>query len=151
MTASIDRLHETRELAVLAHRTAALARADFARAVAPHGVTPPMARVLLLLAEPMPMRRIAERLLCDASYVTGVADLLEDAGLAQRTAGADRRVKLLAATERGAEVRRALATAVADESTALHALDADERARLRALMGRLLAASVEPVEPDALA
>ncbi|SDH62214.1 MarR family winged helix-turn-helix transcriptional regulator [Agrococcus jejuensis] len=151
MTEAAARIQESRELAVLAHRTAALARADFARAVAPHGVTPPMARVLLLLAEPMPMRRIAERLLCDASYVTGVADLLEDAGLAERTAGTDRRVKLLAATSRGAEVRVALAGAVADESTVLRALDDAERAQLRVLLGRLLATTDAPVEVDALA
>ncbi|WP_072314905.1 MarR family winged helix-turn-helix transcriptional regulator [Agrococcus sp. Marseille-P2731] len=134
----LDALQETRELAMLTHRAAALAGADLMRAAQPLGVTGSMARVLLLLDEPMPMRRIAERLLVDASYVTGVADELESCGIAVRTTGSDRRVKLLAATPAGVEIRARLVKAVTSESTAMQALDAMERAQLRSLLARLV-------------
>ncbi|MET4098580.1 DNA-binding MarR family transcriptional regulator [Agrococcus sp. UYP10] len=133
-----DALQETRELAMLTHRAAALAGADLTKAAQPMGITPSMARVLLLLDEPMPMRRIAERLLVDASYVTGVADELEARGVAERTAGPDRRVKLLAPTPAGVEIRARLVGAVTSESTAMRALDAAERAQLRSLLTKLV-------------
>lgn len=125
---------------MLTHRAAALAGADLMRAAQPLGVTGSMARVLLLLDEPMPMRRIAERLLVDASYVTGVADELESCGVAVRTSGSDRRVKLLAPTPAGAEIRARLVEAVTSESTAMRVLDATERAQLRSLLARLVEA-----------
>ncbi|GAA3593208.1 MarR family winged helix-turn-helix transcriptional regulator [Agrococcus terreus] len=135
---SVDAINEARGLAVLLHRAAALAREDFARAAERFGIAPPAARVLLLLDDPMPMRKIADRLLVDASYVTGVADQLEEAGLATRGVGEDRRVKLLSATESGADVRERLAVAISADFTALHALDDAERAQLATLLERLV-------------
>ena len=134
-------LTETRELGTLLHRAAALGRADFGRAAESLGLTAPMARVLLMLKEPTPMRRIAEFLVCDASYVTGVADQLEAAGLAKREDGAGRRVRLLAATKSGAAVRARIPKAVSAESTALGVLDDASRAQLTELLQRLVDAS----------
>ncbi|WP_343919256.1 hypothetical protein [Agrococcus citreus] len=140
----LNALQETRELAMLTHRAAALAGADLTRAAEPMGLTASTARVLLLLEEPMPMRRIADRLRVDASYVTGVADELESCGMAKRATGSDRRVKLLAPTPTGAETRARLVDAVTSESTAMRALDARERAQLRALLTKLVDAARSP-------
>jgi hypothetical protein len=45
------------------------------------------------------MRMLADRLACERSYITGLADQLEERGLVTRATGEDRRVKLLALTE----------------------------------------------------
>ncbi len=53
-----------------------------------------------------PMRSIAERLYCDASYVTDLVDRLEERNLIVRTPDPDdRRVKLLELTPAGVELR----------------------------------------------
>src|SRR5919197_504469 len=55
---------------------------------------------------PMPMSALAERLFCDASNVTGIADRLENRGLIERrSAEGDRRVKALVLTDAGVELR----------------------------------------------
>ena len=52
------------------------------------GLTLRQAHALRLLdpEEPMPMSALAERLFCDASNVTGIADRLEARGLVEREA-----------------------------------------------------------------
>jgi|SRR4051794_27799144 DNA-binding MarR family transcriptional regulator len=56
--------------------------------------------------EPVKLSELAQALHCDNSSVTGIADRLEEAGLAERQAHAtDRRVKTLVLTEHGREVR----------------------------------------------
>src|SRR5688572_24479731 len=58
---------------------------------------------------PVPMSALAEALVCDASNVTGIVDKLESRGLiARQGADHDRRVKQLAVTEKGLEVRNKL-------------------------------------------
>ena len=57
---------------------------------------------LLDTEEPMPMSALAERLFCDASNVTGIADRLESRGLIERQSPeGDRRVKGLVLTPAG--------------------------------------------------
>lgn len=59
----------------------------------------------LVGAGTMPMSRLAGQLHCDGSYVTGLIDVLEDAGLAERQHDAhDRRVKVVALTDKGRKV-----------------------------------------------
>src|ERR687884_1681662 len=58
------------------------------------GLTFAQAHALRLLEpdRPLPMSALADRLFCDASNVTGIADRLEGRGLVERRAGAgDRR------------------------------------------------------------
>jgi DNA-binding MarR family transcriptional regulator len=65
-------------------------------------------RALLSLVpgRPVPMRALADCLRCDASYVTGVVDILEDAGYVERRAApGDRRVKLVCLTPAGHRAR----------------------------------------------
>ena len=55
---------------------------------------------------PIKLTDLASKLRCDNSNVTGIADRLEAAGLAERLPHpTDRRVKTLVLTERGSEVR----------------------------------------------
>ena len=58
------------------------------------GLTGAQARVLLQLAEPVPMGQLAERLDCNPSNVTGLVDRLHARGLVERRVSeTDRRVK----------------------------------------------------------
>jgi DNA-binding MarR family transcriptional regulator len=52
------------------------------------------------------MRALADCLRCDASYVTGLVDTLEDAGYVERRASpGDRRIKLVCLTPAGQRAR----------------------------------------------
>src|SRR5216117_4290397 len=73
------------------------------------GLTFSQAHALRLLdpERPLPMSSLAERLFCDASNVTGIADRLEARGLVRRQSLAgDRRVKALTITPSGMKLRR---------------------------------------------
>jgi DNA-binding MarR family transcriptional regulator len=73
------------------------------------GLAPQQAFALQRLQpdEPMKLSDLASALHCDNSSVTGIADRLEKAGLAERQAHpTDRRVKTLALTERGKVIRQ---------------------------------------------
>src|SRR5439155_10442463 len=72
------------------------------------GLTFSQAHALRLLdpERPLPMSSLAERLFCDASNVTGIADRLEARGLVERRSSAgDRRVKALTLTDNGVALR----------------------------------------------
>ena len=74
-------------------------------------LSPVQCHVLHLMepGEAIPMRRLAEMLSCDASNVTGLIDRLEARGLAERRPSPDdRRVKALALTPAGAQLRAKL-------------------------------------------
>jgi DNA-binding MarR family transcriptional regulator len=85
------------------------------------------------------MRVLSDRLACDQSYITRIADELESAGLVQRTRGADRRIQILALTDAGTRVRGALATAVSADNRVLSRLHQADRAALRRALQRLMA------------
>jgi DNA-binding MarR family transcriptional regulator len=58
------------------------------------------------LASPMAMRDLGRRLHCDPSFVTAIADLMEEHGLARREASTtDRRIKNLVLTAAGIGLR----------------------------------------------
>ncbi|MBD8505099.1 MarR family transcriptional regulator [Hoyosella sp. G463] len=111
---------------------------DFDAIAVSLGLTPLQARTVLEMDAPSPMRALAESMGCDASNVTGLADRLERLGIVERVPGADRRVKLLALTDRGAELREELARMVAEGSTVMARLDRSERAALEQLLDKLL-------------
>src|SRR3954471_14351695 len=90
---------EARRLSRLLVQAAELAKSRFTAAVEPLGLPTPLARALLVLAQPTSMGELAEQLGVDPSYITGVADQLEERGLVARVSGADRRVKMLEVTE----------------------------------------------------
>lgn len=119
-------------------RVAELAMTDFGAVVAKLGLTPLQARTVLWLEQPSAMSALAEHLTCDASNVTGLADRLEELGVAERVPGEDRRVKLLRLTSRGTALRADIAERLARGSAVTGRLTASERTELAALLDRLL-------------
>lgn len=104
-------------------------RGEHERAAARAGITPAQATVLTMLSTPMPMRRLAERMGCDPSNITGIVDRLEDKGLVERGAdSSDRRVKQISATPAG---RKALASFQDElvQTSSITALSPDARRR----------------------
>src|SRR3954466_13587168 len=92
---------------------------------------------LLEPGRPMPMSALAERLFCDASNVTGIADRLEARGLVERqSAEGDRRVKALTITPAGVKLRERVMRIMSEPPEAIAALpEADQRA-LRDILAR---------------
>lgn len=113
---------------------------EYERAAAAQALTGAQARVLGLLSiEPMPMRRIAQKLKCEPSNVTGIVDRLETRGLVERRPDpADRRVKLAAPTEEGLRTARTLRDSLDFAREPLAGLSRDERLVLRDLLRTML-------------
>jgi DNA-binding MarR family transcriptional regulator len=113
---------------------------DYEEAAAEHALTGAQARLLSLLSlEPLPMRKLANKLKCEPSNVTGIVDRLESRGLVERRPDpADRRVKLAAATEEGRRVARSLRESLRFAREPLAGLAAEERVVLRGLLQRML-------------
>jgi len=91
-----------------------------------------------MLDEPAPMSELADAFACDRSYITSLADQLEERALAVRTPGADRRIKLLELTEPGRALRDQIARAVSASGLVLTRLDDTQRATLQPLLAALL-------------
>ncbi|MFF4869443.1 MarR family winged helix-turn-helix transcriptional regulator [Streptomyces sp. NPDC003444] len=115
---------------------------EYEQAAAQHALTGAQARVLGLLSlEPLPMRRIAQKLKCEPSNITGIVDRLEARGLVERRpAPDDRRVKLAVPTEEGRAVARRLRESLDFAREPLGELTEVERALLRDLLKRMLGA-----------
>jgi DNA-binding MarR family transcriptional regulator len=113
---------------------------DYEEAAADHTLTGAQARLLSLLSlEPLPMRKLAQKLKCEPSNVTGIVDRLEARGLVERRPDpADRRVKLAAATEEGRRVARSLRESLRFAREPLAGLSDEERTALRGLLRRML-------------
>jgi DNA-binding MarR family transcriptional regulator len=114
--------------------------ADYEDVAAEHALTGAQARLLSLLSlEPLPMRKLANKLKCEPSNVTGIVDRLESRGLVERRPDpSDRRVKLAATTEEGHRVARALREDLRFGREPLAGLTGDERRSLRDLLRRML-------------
>jgi DNA-binding MarR family transcriptional regulator len=88
---------------------------------------------------PIPMRRLAETLACDASNVTGLVDRLESRGLVRRRASAeDRRVKVLNLTPTGSRLRALLLDRMTTPPVTLGRLSAREQRTLIRILTRVL-------------
>ncbi|MEV5881309.1 MarR family transcriptional regulator [Streptomyces sp. NPDC052020] len=114
--------------------------ADYEEAAAQHALTGAQARLLTLLTlEPLPMRRLAKRLRCEPSNVTGIVDRLEARGLVERRPDpGDRRVKVAAATAEGRRVARDLRDSLRFAREPLAGLSEAERVALRNALRRML-------------
>ena len=103
-------------------------------------LSPPQSIVLRLLDEPRPMGELAQLMHCDNSNLTGIVDRLEERGLVERTqAQGDRRVRLIALTGDGRELREELLRRMAEPPAPLAELDEADQARLRDILRRALA------------
>ena len=105
------------------------------------GLTPAQCEVLRRL-EPgtsLPMCRLAERLGCDASNVTGIVDRLEARGLVtRRSAGHDRRVKELTLTRAGATLRARMLERLTTPPAPIARLSAPDQQALCAILRKAL-------------
>ena len=104
-------------------------------------LSPAQCHVLHLIepGRPLPMRRLADTLSCDASNVTGLIDRLESRGLVQRQASSgDRRVKALQLTAAGKRVRAKLLGQMAEQSLPLSRLSARQQRTLVTLLEALV-------------
>ncbi|MFF8604833.1 MarR family winged helix-turn-helix transcriptional regulator [Streptomyces sp. NPDC015346] len=117
---------------------------EYEQAAAQHSLTGAQARILgLLCLEPVPMRKIAQKLKCEPSNVTGIVDRLESRGLVERRPDpADRRVKLAAATPEGRDTARRLRDSLDFAREPLGQLTEVERTLLRDLLKRMLGEDV---------
>jgi DNA-binding MarR family transcriptional regulator len=96
-------------------------------------LSPVQCHVLHLIEpeRPLPMRRLADTLGCDASNVTGLVDRLEARGLVERRPSADdRRVKAIHLTHSGSRLRAQLLRRMTGGSCALSRLSAAEQRSL---------------------
>lgn len=131
---------EARDTAALLMRLTELTLGNFEAAAASFDLSTAPARALLALEGPAPMGFLAEHLRCNASYVTGIVDVLESRGLVTRAVPqGDRRMKLLQLTAKGRRTRRALEGAMLKTSPVLVALDPNERHQLRVLLNKAIA------------
>jgi DNA-binding MarR family transcriptional regulator len=125
----------------LMHELFHASRRRFLAVASEFDLSPPQVRALGVLdpERPVPMSELAEALHCDNSNVTGIVDRLEDRGLVERrSATHDRRVKMLAVTERGAEVRERLAERLEQAPGPLARLSPEDQRTLRDIMRRAL-------------
>jgi DNA-binding MarR family transcriptional regulator len=92
-----------------------------------------------IVREPVPMRGLADMLVCDASNVTGIIDRLESRGLVRReTSPQDRRVKVVVATDEGREALLAVREDMEAAQRALDLLSPEERTSLYGMLTRVL-------------
>ncbi len=114
----------------------------FATCAAEFGLSTPEGKVLLSLEsdDTLSMRALARKLSYDASNLTGIIDKLEDRGAVQRhTDSADRRVKTIAATEQGLQLRTRLWERLRADAGPVRALNDSQLHDLRTLLQCALA------------
>src|SRR5258708_36251633 len=118
----------------------------FHAACAAADVSPPQLKALLSLApgSPHPMRSIAELLRCDASWVAGIVDGLEERGyVARQPHPTDRRVKVVTITALGEKAKaKALERLHEPPASWLTALTQNEQRTLRNLLRKVRDSSV---------
>ncbi len=118
-------------------------KSHFAAMLAELELTPMQAHALRLLepGRPIPMSELADHLVCDASNVTGIVDRLEGRGLVERrNAEHDRRVKALAVTPAGAELRARVVERMSEPPPWIADLTRDDQRLLAGILGRALEA-----------
>jgi DNA-binding MarR family transcriptional regulator len=94
-----------------------------------YGLPPFVMKAIHLLDGSVTMKELARRMHVDPSFVTMIADTLENRGLARREPNAaDRRLKNLVLTPEGMELKAALERALLAEMPWCRALNANEKA-----------------------
>jgi DNA-binding MarR family transcriptional regulator len=119
------------------------------RAVQPYDLPPPCAKALHLIEGSISMKELGSRIHCDGSFVTSIADTLEQRGLARREIDAnDRRIKNLVLTRTGTEVRSRLIHDLFDDFPGLGELTPRERDTLKVLLRKMVAAAGQASDPS---
>ena len=103
------------------------------------GVAPPDLLAMFKLEGGLAMKELAQRLGCDASFVTSIADNLEKRGFVHREPSQrDRRIKNLVLTPEGSAAREELMAQLAAKMPWFYALEEDERRCLLGLLQKML-------------
>ncbi len=103
------------------------------------GVAPSDLLALFKLDGVLPMKELAQRMGCDASFVTVIADTLERQGLARREPSQrDRRVKNLVLTPAGIAAKERLMRELATRMPWCYGLDDTERQCFLSLLRKML-------------
>jgi len=103
------------------------------------GLTGSDAMALFKLDAPMTMKELGQRMGCDPSFITTVADALERHGLARREPSIhDRRSKNMVLTPEGVSVRDRIITELMSRAPWSTTLDTKERRCLLGLMRKML-------------
>jgi DNA-binding MarR family transcriptional regulator len=127
-----------RQLGAITHSMAA----DF-------GVAPSDLLALFKLDGAVPMKELAQRMGCDASFVTVVADALERHGLVRREPSQrDRRVKNLVLTPEGVAAKQRLLSELAIRMPWCYGLDDTERQCFLTLLRKIVTAAKSRGEGD---
>lgn len=93
------------------------------------------------LDDSVSMKELGKRMACDPSFVTMIADALEERGLAKREpSAADRRIKNLVLTPEGLAVKGAIEQALLSQLPWVQALDMSERETLLVLFRKMISA-----------
>jgi DNA-binding MarR family transcriptional regulator len=96
------------------------------------------------------MRNFADKLRCDASWVTSLVDDLESLGYVERRIlPSDRRVKTVVVTRAGMRAKAKAQKVLHKAPTSMHALTRSEQRQLRDLVRKLIAASHPSVTEQA--
>jgi DNA-binding MarR family transcriptional regulator len=107
------------------------------------GVSPTDLLALFKLDDGLPMKELASRLSCDASFVTVVTDALEKRGLVRREPSQrDRRIKNLRVTPEGVAAKERLINEIGSRMPWNTRLDADERCCFLALLKKMTGKTV---------
>jgi len=120
-------------------------QARFADACSAANLTPPLLKALLSLdpGDAEPMRVLAKGWGCDASWVTGIVDGLEERGYVERRVLAtDRRVKVVQITPLGEKAKAKALDRLHEPPEAITALDVADQEALRDLLRKVRAAAV---------
>ena len=103
------------------------------------GVAPHDLLALFKLEGGLAMKELAQRMGCDASFVTAVADTLEKHGFIRREPGQrDRRIKNLLLTPEGIAAKERMMAQLAAKMPWCYALDDSERRCLLFLLRKML-------------
>ena len=118
----------------------ALMRAEIQKSTGRSGLPPPYALALTKIEGSVGMKELGQELRCDPSFVTAIADGLEEHRLARREIDpADRRAKNLVLTSKGAALRSKLQREFFDDLPGLRNLDERERRALVGLLRKMVA------------
>jgi DNA-binding MarR family transcriptional regulator len=113
------------------------------------GLSPPLLKAFVHLGTVdsrggLRMSDLAESWGCDASYVTALADGLQERGLAERRLHpTDRRVRTIVLTPEGRAKRERALELMSEPPSAFTALTSAEQRQLRDLLAKLVAADPE--------
>lgn len=113
------------------------------------GVAPSDLVALVKIDGALPMKDLAQRMGCDASFVTAVADVLEARGLASREPDThDRRIKNLVLTPEGIAAKERLMRELAARMPWCTRLDDTERSCFLSLLRKLTAPDTAGETPE---